>query len=89
MGTCLSRSPSSLSHLGVPAMKLLHDLSDKAASPQTSSICASFEAGTLRELGVGLCHGNCAMYQASAGILARVTGGSFRTSMVSLSDEVV
>jgi hypothetical protein len=75
--------------LGVPAMKLLHDLGDVATSLGTNLTRARFVAGALRELSAGLCRGNCAMYRASAGSLARVTCWSFRTSMVSPLDEVV
>jgi hypothetical protein len=45
--------------LGMPAMKLLHDLGDEAASPGTIFTRASFVAGALRELSIGLgqlCH---------------------------------
>jgi hypothetical protein len=75
--------------LGVPAMKLLHDLGDAAASLGTNLTRARLVAGALRELSVGLRRGNCAMYRASTVSLARVTCWSFRTSMVSPLDEVV
>jgi hypothetical protein len=82
-------SIESYGRLGVPAMKLSHDLSDEAASPGTNFSRASFVAGALRELRVGLWRGNCAMYRANAGFLARVTGRSLCTGMVSQPDEVV
>jgi hypothetical protein len=82
-------SVESYGRLGVPALKLLHDLGNEAASPRTNVTRASFVAGALRELRVGLCHGNCAIYRASTGSPARVTGQSFHTGLVSPSDEVV
>jgi hypothetical protein len=62
-------------------MKVLHDLGNEAASPGTNFSRAIFVAGALRELFVGLWRGNCAMYRASAGFLAHVTGRSLRTGM--------
>jgi hypothetical protein len=59
-------------------MRLSRNLGNEAASPRTNFSRASFVAGLLRELRVGLCRGNCTMYWASAGFLARVIGGSFR-----------
>jgi hypothetical protein len=79
----------SYGHLGVPAMTLLHDLGNEAASPGTSCTRASFVAGTLRELSAGLCRFNCAMYRASTVFRAHVTGRPFHTGMVSPSEEVV
>jgi hypothetical protein len=70
-------------------MKLLHDQGDEAASPRTNFTRASFVAGALRELSVGLCGGNCGMNRASAGFLARVTLRWFRTGIVCPADEVV
>jgi hypothetical protein len=82
-------SVESYGRLSVPAAKLLHDLGNEAASPRTHFTRASFVAGALWELSVGLCRGNCAMYWARAGFHALVTGQSFCTGMVSPSDEVV
>jgi hypothetical protein len=45
----------------MPAKTLLHDLGDEAASPGTNFTQASFVAGVLRELSVGLIRGKCAM----------------------------
>jgi hypothetical protein len=55
-------------------MKLLHQLGDEAAGPGGITR-ASFVAGTLHKLSVGLCRGNFLMYRASGGMLARVSSG--------------
>jgi hypothetical protein len=75
--------------VGGPAMKLLHDLGDDAASPGTHFTRASLVAGALRELSIGLSCGISAMYQTSAECLACVTCQSAHTGMGSPSDEVV
>jgi hypothetical protein len=73
-------SAESYGRIGQPAMKLLHQLGDKAAGP-AGITRASFVAGTMRELGVGLCRGNFLMYLASGGMFARVSGRGFRAGL--------
>jgi hypothetical protein len=61
-------SIESYGHLGVPAMRLLHELGDEAANPAALEpmslelVCG----GALRERSVGLCRGNCAKYRLSS-----------------------
>jgi hypothetical protein len=55
----------------------LHALGDKAAGPGGVQR-ASFVAGALRELSVGLCRGNFFMCRACLGMLARSSGTGFR-----------
>jgi hypothetical protein len=59
--------------IGQPAMKLKNE----AASPGGVTR-ASFVAGTLCKLSVGLCRGNFLMHHVRGGILARVSGRGFR-----------
>jgi hypothetical protein len=66
--------------LGQPAMKLLHDLGEKAAGLRGVSR-SSFVAGALRELSVGLCRGNFLAYRASLGALVRSSGSAFRPGL--------
>jgi hypothetical protein len=73
-------SIESYGRLGMPAMKVLHDLGNDAASPETHFSRAMFVAGALRELS-GAAHDKCAMHQASTGFLAHVTGRSLRMGM--------
>jgi hypothetical protein len=61
-------------------MKLLHALGDEAAGPGGVNR-ASFVAGALRELSVGLCRGNFSMYRAYLGILAKSSGTRVRAGM--------
>jgi hypothetical protein len=69
-------SAESYGRLGQPAMKLLYSLGDEAAG-----LCgvsqASFVAGALRELSVGLIRESFLLYRASVCMLARSTGISF------------
>jgi hypothetical protein len=58
-------------------MKLLQQLRDEGTGPGGITR-ASFVAGTLRELSVGLCMGSFLMYRASGGMLARVSGRGCR-----------
>jgi hypothetical protein len=81
-------SVESYGRLGQPAMKLLHQLGDEAAGPGGVTR-ASFVAGALRELSVGLCRGNYFMYRASVGVLARTSGSSYRAGLVVPTDECV
>jgi hypothetical protein len=78
----------SYGRLGQPAMKLLHQLGDEAAGPGGITR-ASFVAGTLRELSVGLCRGNFLMYRASGGMFARVSGRGFRAGLAVPTDEAI
>jgi hypothetical protein len=56
-------------------MKLLHALGDEAACPGTGEVTgASFVAGALREISVGLCRGNFFMYRAYLGMFAKGRG---------------
>jgi hypothetical protein len=54
-------------------MNLLHALDDEAASPGGVTR-ASFVAGALRGLSIGLCRGNSFMYRACLGMLAKCSG---------------
>jgi hypothetical protein len=74
--------------IGQPAMKLLHQLGDEAAGPGGITR-ASFVAGTLQELSVGLCRGNFLMYRASGGMFARVSGRGFRAGLAVPTDEAI
>jgi hypothetical protein len=74
--------------LGQPAMTLLHLLGDEAAGPGGVSR-ASFVAGALRELSVGLIRGNFSLYRASVGMLARSSISSFRAGLSVPTDEHV
>jgi hypothetical protein len=69
-------------------MKLLHQLKDEAAGPGDITR-ASFVAGSLRELSVGLCRGNFLMYRASWGMFARVSGRGFRAMLAVPTDEAI
>jgi hypothetical protein len=73
---------------GQLAMKLLHSLGDEAAGPGGVSR-ASFLAGALRELSVGLIWGNFLLYRASVGMLARSSGSSFRAGLSVPTDDPV
>jgi hypothetical protein len=53
----------SYGRIGQPAMKLLHAQGDEAAGPGGVTR-ASFVAGALREISVGLCRGDFLMYHA-------------------------
>jgi hypothetical protein len=81
-------SVESYGRLGQPAMKLLHALGEEAAGPGGVTR-ASFVAGALRELSIGLCRGNFFMYRASVGMLARVSGRGFRAGLDVPTDEPV
>jgi hypothetical protein len=69
-------------------MKLLHTLGDEAAGPGGVQR-ASFVAGALRELSVGLCRGIFSMYRAclQLGMLAKSSGTGFRAGMHVPTDE--
>jgi hypothetical protein len=67
-------------------MKLLHALGDEAASPDGVG-WASFVAGALRELSIGLCRGNFFVYRACLGMLAKSSGTGFRAGMRVPTDE--
>jgi hypothetical protein len=74
--------------LGQPAMKLLHLLGDEAAGPGGVTR-ASFVAGTLRELSIGLCRSNFLLHRASVGMLARASGVGYQAGMTAPTDEHV
>jgi hypothetical protein len=74
--------------LGQPAMKLLHQLGDKPAGASGVSR-ASLVSGTLRELSVGLARRNFWLYFASASMLARTSGSSFRPGLSQPTDDCV
>jgi hypothetical protein len=59
--------------LGWPAMKLLHSSGDKAAGLD-GIIQASFVAGAMRELSLGLRRSISLIYRASVGMFAQVSG---------------
>jgi hypothetical protein len=73
-------SVASYGHIGQPAMKLLHALGDDAAGPGRVTR-ASFVAGALREISVGLCRGNFFMYRACWGMIAKASATGFRAGM--------
>jgi hypothetical protein len=81
-------SVESYGRLGQPAMALLHSLGDEAAGPGGVSR-ASFVAGALRELSVGLIRGTFLLYRASVGMLARSSGSSFQAGLSVPTDEHV
>jgi hypothetical protein len=81
-------SVESYGRIGQPAMKLLHQLRDKAASPGGITR-ASFVAGTLRELSVGLCRGTFVMYRASGGMFVQVDGRGFGAGLAVPTDEAI
>jgi hypothetical protein len=72
--------------IGQPAMKLLHALEDEAAGPGGVTR-ASFVAGALREISVGLCRGNFFMYRACLGMFAKSGGAVFPAGMSVPTDE--
>jgi hypothetical protein len=72
--------------LGQPAMNLLHQLGDEAAG-SGGVTRATFVSGALRELSVGLVKGNFWLYRASAGMLARASGSSFRPGLSQPTDD--
>jgi hypothetical protein len=67
-------------------IKLLHALGEEVAGPSGVQR-ASFVAGALRELSVGLCRGNFFMYRACLGKLANSSGTGFRAGMRVPTDE--
>jgi hypothetical protein len=69
-------------------MKLLHQLRDEAAGPGGVTR-ASFVAGTLCELSVGLCRGNFLIHRASGGMFAMVSGRGFRAGLAVPTDEAI
>jgi hypothetical protein len=79
-------SVESYGRLGQPAMKLLHALGEEAASPGGVSR-ASFVAGAVRELSIGLCRGNFFIYRVCLGMLAKSSGTGFRAGMLVPTDE--
>jgi hypothetical protein len=74
--------------LGQLAMKLLHQLGNEAAGASGVSR-ASFVSGGLRELSVDLVRGNFWLYRATVGMLARVSGSSFRPCLSQPTDDFV
>jgi hypothetical protein len=72
--------------LGQPAMTLLHALGDEAAS-RGGIGRASFVAGALRDLSIGLCRGIFFMYRACLCMLAKSSGTGFRADMRVPTDE--
>jgi hypothetical protein len=66
--------------LGQPAMELLHRLGDEAAGPGGVSR-ATFVAGTLREISIGLLRVNFLLYRDSVGMLARASGSHFHVGL--------
>jgi hypothetical protein len=67
-------------------MKLLHALGDEAAGPGRVNR-ASFVAGALRELSIGLRRGNVFMYRACLEILAKSRGTGCWAGMRVPTDE--
>jgi hypothetical protein len=81
-------SMESYGRLGQPAMALLHQLWDEATGPGGVSR-ASFVAGALREICIGLCRGNFLLYRRSIGRLARASGSHFRAGLHVPTDDLV
>jgi hypothetical protein len=79
-------SVESYGRLGQPAMTLLHALGDEAAGPGGVSR-ASFVAGAMRELSVGLIRGNLLLYRASVGMFAKSSESSLRVGLSVPTDE--
>jgi hypothetical protein len=79
-------SVESYGRIGQPAMKLLLALGDEAAG-LGGVTRASFVAGALREIGVGLCRGNFFMYRACLGMYTQSSGMEFRVGMRVPTDE--
>jgi hypothetical protein len=73
-------SVESYGRIGQPAMKLLHALGDEAAGPDGVTR-ASFVAGALREVSVGLCRGNFFMHHACLGMFAKSSVTGFRAGL--------
>jgi hypothetical protein len=71
-----------------PLMALLYRLGDEAAGPGGISR-ASFVAGTLREIGIGLCRGNLILYCGIVGMLDRATGSHFCAWLHVPTDNIV
>jgi hypothetical protein len=67
-------------------MKLLHTLGEEAAGPGGVSR-ASFVAGALRKLRVGLVKGNYFLCRALVGMLARSSGACFRPGLARPTDD--
>jgi hypothetical protein len=66
--------------MGKPAMKLLNSLALEA-SGDGEVAKDGFVVNALRELSVSLCRGNAVLYRRGLGVLARVTGNSFRAGL--------
>jgi hypothetical protein len=81
-------SMESYGRLGQPAMALLHRLGDEATGSGEVSR-ASFVAGALREISIGLCRGNFLLYRGSIGVLARASGSHFRAGLHVPTDDLV
>jgi hypothetical protein len=79
-------SVESYGRIGQPAMKLLHALGDEAAGP-VGVTRASFVAGALREISIGLCRGNFFMYRVRLGMFAESSGTGFQAGMRVPTDE--
>jgi hypothetical protein len=69
-------------------MKLVHQLGGEAAGAGGASQ-DSFVSGALRELSIGLVRGNFWLCRASAGMLARDSGSTFRPSLSQPTDDCV
>jgi hypothetical protein len=74
--------------IGHPTMKLLHGLSEEAASPGDVSRL-SFVACALQGLSVGFWRGNFMAYRASLGVLARSKSSGYRLRVSSPTDSHV
>jgi hypothetical protein len=79
-------SVESYGRVGQPAMKLLNALGEEAAGPGGVTQ-ASFVAGALREISIGLCRDNFFMYHVYLGMFANSSGTGFQAGMSVPKDE--
>jgi hypothetical protein len=86
--TAATSVPSPWSRSDILDNWLLHKLGDEAARPGGVTR-ASFVAGTLCYLDVGLCRGNFLMYRASGGMLAWVSRRGFWAGLAVPTHKVI
>ena len=79
-------STESYGRLGKPAMGLLNTLAATAAA--SGVVKDTFVANALRELSIGLCRGNGALYRRALGVMARASGIAFMAGMIVPTSDV-